>query len=94
MEYATHRNSVNQFLTKSLLLLSAGKIKFSAGFLCFKIISCFWKSVNEVNLWKNFSWKTPKSKLRKDYLSTIEENGSVMLIWVLHSSFSSEIDAG
>ena len=57
-------------------------------------MSFFRKSVNEVNLWKNCSWKTPKSKLRKDLLSTIEENGSVMLIWVMHSSFLSEIDAG
>ena len=57
-------------------------------------MSYFWKFVNEINLWKNCLWETPKSILRKDSLSTVEENGSVMLIWVLHSSFSSKIDAG
>ena len=40
-EYATHGNSVKQFRTNDLLFLSAGKIKFLAGFLCFKIISYF-----------------------------------------------------
>ena len=40
----------------------------------------FGKSVNEVTLWKICLWKTPKSKLRKDLLSTVEENESVMLI--------------
>ena len=54
-------------------------------------MSYFWKSISEVNLWKNCSWETPKTKERKDSLSTVEENGSVMLIWVL---FSSKIDAG
>ena len=56
-------------------------------------MSYFEKSVTGINLWKHCSWKT-KSKLRKDSLSTVKENGSVMLIWVLHSSFSSEVNAG
>ena len=48
MKYSTHGNFVNQFLIKGLLFLPAGKIKFSAGFLWFKIISYFWKSLGKI----------------------------------------------
>ena len=64
---------------KRFLVFCCRKIKFLTGLLCFKIMLYFEKSVTEINLWKHCSWKT-KSKLRKDSLSTVKENGSVMLI--------------
>ena len=76
------------------MFLSAGKIKFIGGFLCFRIILYFRKAVNEINLWKNYSSETPNSKLRKDSLSKGEENGSLMLISILYLLYSPTIAAG
>ena len=42
------------------------------------------------NSWKNCSWNTPKSTVEEN----VEENVSTMLIWVMHSSFSSKVDPG